>query len=314
MEKCILCGKPNTEKTRNASSNTTTYECDNCGIFYFYDFAKYKVEDEHLKLASIIKKFRIDGNTKNIGITATEYGDFDDEYTIEYSVEELLRFYPRTFEEKVDLILNNLSKLSKFEGDTIELDKYETNSVLYISDNDENCINYLLKTLQDLKYIEHTFFQINEYTTPNTFTLEPEGWKRIYNNTNMENTNKVFVAMWFDSKLNSAYEKGICKAITDNGYEPIRIDKAEHNNKICDEIIGAIRKAKFVICDFTGQRGGVYFEAGFAMGLNKQVIWCCKEEALKELHFDTRQYNHIIWKDEKELYENLDNRIKATII
>src|SRR5712672_2679134 len=34
-----------------------------------------------------------------------------------------------------------------------------------------------------------------------------------------------------------------------------------------DEIISQIRRSKFLIADFTGRRGGVYFEAGLAMGL-----------------------------------------------
>ena len=88
----------------------------------------------------------------------------------------------------------------------------------------------------------------------------------------------------------------------------------EFNDKICDEIIAHIRKAKFVIADVTQHKTGVYFEAGFAMGLGKPVIWTCKEEDLEKVHFDTRQYNHIFWKDENDLYERLTRRIQATII
>ena len=36
-----------------------------------------------------------------------------------------------------------------------------------------------------------------------------------------------------------------------------------------------IRKAEIVIADFTGQKAGVYFEAGFAMALKKEVYWTC---------------------------------------
>lgn len=45
------------------------------------------------------------------------------------------------------------------------------------------------------------------------------------------------------------------------------IGSKEHSNKIDDEIIGEIRRSAFIVADFTGHRGGVYFEAGFAMGL-----------------------------------------------
>lgn len=94
------------------------------------------------------------------------------------------------------------------------------------------------------------------------------------------------------------------KAISDAGYEPMRIDRREHNGKIDDQIIVEIKKSKFVVCDFTGHRGGVYFEAGFAMGLGKPVIWCCKEDYFNDLHFDTRQYNHIKWETKTNCIKN----------
>ncbi len=113
--------------------------------------------------------------------------------------------------------------------------------------------------------------------------------------------------------MDSVWKKAIEKAIVDAGFIPRRIDNKEHNNKICDEIVAEIRKSKFAVCDFTGQRGGVYFEAGFALGLGLPVIWTCKSDEVDKLHFDTRQYNHIVWDKEEDLYAKLFNRVKATI-
>jgi hypothetical protein len=62
----------------------------------------------------------------------------------------------------------------------------------------------------------------------------------------------------------------------------------EHINKIGDEIISQIRRSKFLIADFTGHRGGVYFEAGLAMGLGLLVFWTCRRDDLDKLHFDIR--------------------------
>jgi hypothetical protein len=62
----------------------------------------------------------------------------------------------------------------------------------------------------------------------------------------------------------------------------------EHINKIGDEIISQIRRSKFLIADFTGHRGGVYFEAGLAMGLGLPVFWTCRRDDLDKLHFDIR--------------------------
>jgi len=87
----------------------------------------------------------------------------------------------------------------------------------------------------------------------------------------------------------------------------------EHINRIDDEIIAHIKAASFVVADFTGHRGGVYFEAGFALGLDLPVIWCCRKDHLAELHFDIRQYNCIDWETPDELSMRLQNRIEATI-
>ncbi len=58
---------------------------------------------------------------------------------------------------------------------------------------------------------------------------------------------------------------------------------------------------------------GVYYEAGFAEGLGIPVIRTVRKDSLGELHFDTRQYNHIVYESQDELRVKLKNRIMATI-
>ncbi|WP_404405714.1 hypothetical protein [Pelagibacterium halotolerans] len=148
--------------------------------------------------------------------------------------------------------------------------------------------------------------------------LRPPGYARLAELDGASSaSDQAFVAMWFDNSMNDAYEKGIAAAIADAGYQPVRIDGKEHNNKIDDEIIAEIRRSRFLIADFTqgetGARGGVYYEAGFAHGPNIPVIFTCREDALGKVHFDTRQYNHIVWKASEDLRERLAQRISATI-
>lgn len=114
--------------------------------------------------------------------------------------------------------------------------------------------------------------------------------------------------------MDETFELGISRAVTDCGFTPIRIDRKEHNNQITDEIMAAIRDAEFVVADFSGNRGGVYYEAGYARGLGRSGIYCCRESDFDELHFDTRLINHIKWSDVADFREKLANRIKATIV
>ena len=120
--------------------------------------------------------------------------------------------------------------------------------------------------------------------------------------------------MWFDNSMKAIWNDAISPAILAAGYEPKRIDEHPHNNRIDDEIIALIRRSRFVVADFTGQRGGVYFEAGFALGMNLPVIWTVKKSALAEVHFDNRQYNFVTWEEDNlpEFKLNLQYRIEAT--
>lgn len=48
----------------------------------------------------------------------------------------------------------------------------------------------------------------------------------------------------------------------DYGLDAVRVDRVEHNEKICDRILAEVRFAQFLVADFTLHRGGVYFEQG----------------------------------------------------
>jgi hypothetical protein len=146
-------------------------------------------------------------------------------------------------------------------------------------------------------------------------TLSMDGWSRVQPFPRPGGIpGNCFVAMWFSEDLRAAYELGIEPAIADAGLKPIRIDRKEHNNEITDEIMSEIRNCQVMVADFTGQRGGVYYEAGFAMGLGRPVIWSCRKDEIEKLHFDTNHKNHIAWETPADVRQKLYNRIRATIL
>lgn len=152
------------------------------------------------------------------------------------------------------------------------------------------------------------------------YKITVEGYSRLEELRSADTGSSTgFVAMWFDNSTQQAWEEGIKLGIEDAGYEAVRIDQKEHNNRIDDEIIAEIRRSRFIIADFTqgedGARGGVYYEAGFAHGLGIEVFFTCEKKAFDKygVHFDTRQYNHIVWKNPGDLREKLARRISARI-
>lgn len=149
------------------------------------------------------------------------------------------------------------------------------------------------------EYVRNIYEGIREYNLKDCLELVGD-----------ENNKKVFIAMSFAENMEIA-RKSIEKAVKDSGYAPMLIDVKEHNKQIVPEIYKEISECKFVVADLTGQRGGVYYEAGYAVAKSKELILCCKEG--ENPHFDVAQINTIFWEDEQDLKERLIKRIKATI-
>jgi hypothetical protein len=122
-----------------------------------------------------------------------------------------------------------------------------------------------------------------------------------------------FVAMSFDAGLRPAWTNGFEPAIRAAGYVPLRIDEKEFLGGITDQIMAEIRRSRFVVADYTGQKNGVYFEAGFALGLSLPVIPTCRADEIEKRHFDIKHLNTLAWKNAGELADLLEKRIRAVI-
>lgn len=122
-----------------------------------------------------------------------------------------------------------------------------------------------------------------------------------------------FVAMSFDASLNDVWANGFDPGIRSTGFRPLRIDAKHYVGGIADEIMAEIRRSRFVVADYTNQANGVYFEAGFALGLGFTVIPTCQLDQIGDLHFDIRHLNTLLWQTPEELAVKLQNRIRAVI-
>lgn len=176
----------------------------------------------------------------------------------------------------------------------------------------------LAEYLQEQNWIDLSTGLHSYSSLPYELMLKPEGIKHLSNlrGANTDSAN-CFVAMWFNEEVQSAYIDAIKPALIESGYKPIRVDEIEHSDKIDDRIIAEIKRARFIIADFTAEptkpRGGVYYEAGFAQGLGIPVIWTCRTDRIDDVHFDTRQFNHITWNTPEELKEKLIIRVAAVV-
>jgi hypothetical protein len=288
--KCPLCGGPPTNRDWSILTSITVVECGRCGRFEITEDGFGALTRENKPLLSAYCRRLPDGAAPPIIARST--------------IEECIRALPQyTPPEQFDNLLEHMGRMSPALGEYTTF-KSDRDYPLLIARNSGE-VDYLIGQLRKRGYIDNTL--------DGSF-LTLAGWERLEEIKRTGRlSNRVFVAMWFDKSMDDLYDNAIKPAIREAGYEPLRIDRYEHANRIDDEIIAQIRRSRFMVADFTGQRYGVYFEAGMMLGLGRTVIWMCKKEELDEgkLHFDVRQFNFIAWESIEDAKKRLYYRILA---
>jgi nucleoside 2-deoxyribosyltransferase len=291
------------------SRRVSISECDTCGQYAWTLEAQSALinlnSEDKAKLSAYFRERSIEQAPL---ITMMENPAGSDILGI--TIDEILKFrFPGSISERIDRALLNLYRQSTTLGATFNLTADKDYPIVFA------------KNANEFLFITHALNEAGWVTCERVMggaliSLTLLGWNRIdelQRQSSLKESKQGFVAMSFDPSLDSAFKNGFEKAIDASGFRSMRVSLKEHNEKICDTIIAEIRKSLFLVADFTGQKGGVYFEAGYAMGLGLPVIWTCNEKDKDSLHFDTRQYNHILWTSETDLFDKLKKRIEATI-
>lgn len=300
-DSCVLCQLRDTGKQYSAitSQSVSNVNCKICGS---YQITIEAIEDIYsnkypVYLLQGYVRYKTDRGFNKIKINTETLSNILSDPT-----------NPSNIPEKLDILLLNLSRKTAYGGQNINI-SYDNDYPLGYAQNGIEFI-YLIDELNKLSFLYYT-------RSGNDFEIKilTKGWQKCIE---LEKTNKdsrqCFVAMSFQKKTNSIYKNAIKKAIEETGYTAYRIDKDEHTELIPYKMLSEIRKSKFVVADFTDHKGGVYFEAGFAMGLGFRVIWVCPKVEFEKAHFDIKQYNHIIYSNEEDLYNKLKTRIEAIIL
>lgn len=290
---CPMCNDP-TEVKRLVGS-ISEYVCRRCGTYEMGDGAAASIRGngDRWRLSVLTRRASVHGGKARI---------------LEEDMDSLIGEAPILTDplDGVDRILQYIEIMQRGNiGKPVKIEPFKDYPVAGC--RNENEFSYLMSLME--VQLCYTKIQASEGRV-----ITAKGWERL--NVLKRVSAKPFqgfVAMRIDDSVDCVWEKGICCALRETGYEPVRIDLKEHNEQITDEIIAEIRRSGLLVADFTGQRPNVYYEAGFAKGLGIPVIWLCDDSEKKELAFDTRQYNHILYKDVEDLYKRLRDRINATM-
>ena len=304
--------------------------CENCGPLWTPVYIPQAYDSKMHLIAGWLYEFNRDKKNEYLSLSRPE--DF----------EKLLydSRMPKTHMQRLEKLLINLYKSSDVVGEnfyagyfgddeipgvvTGETEKLLPISIAYAKDLDE--VYGMLHALEQLG------FMVRMPEDSLQYIITPKGFEKAEQllSSNIE-SKSVFVAMAFRDDLLEAYKKAIKPACEACGFNAIIISDKPHNNGITDEIIVEIKRSQFVIVDFTYNNNGAYWEAGYAQGLGRVVIRCCKAEwyygkskiydPAKEkvvevnngLHFDVKHYNTILWESHEQLIEILKSNIRANI-
>jgi nucleoside 2-deoxyribosyltransferase len=304
---CPFCSWKNPPTLQKGNNKSLRVECPRCGLYFLSVEATADAlwDDISTEDRILFSGYLRSRPKDEIYSVLTN--------TLMDNIPEIIAPYKTlTIIEKINMVLLFLGNKSKIIGQQISLDyKKEFTQFYFKKETEFKKINDYLSEKRLVKIeTPHLTSELCK------IQLTIEGFNR-YEELRAKNraSKKAFIAMNFDPKYNPLYE-AIKLACSECAFIGERVDKSEHNGKICNRIIREIKESRFVIADFTGQKAGVYYEAGYAQGLGIPVIWTCHKNEIDfdQVHFDTRQYNHIAWTNENDIKTCLCNRIKATIL
>ena len=116
---------------------------------------------------------------------------------------------------------------------------------------------------------------------PNVFSID---------GLNHRDSKLISVMMPFASNFDSVYS-AIQSAARDLNYSCGRADDFWKNPAIIQDIVDLIAKAHIVICDCTGRNPNVFYEAGIAHAIGKEVVLIAQSES--DIPFDLQHLRYI---------------------
>ena len=140
---------------------------------------------------------------------------------------------------------------------------------------------------------------INSYAIFHSVTLSLEGWEKYEEEKRGGfSGNYGFIASKFnDPDLDTFVNEVVKPAVKEIGYELVDMRDVARAGVIDNIMRTQIRDAAFVVADLTHDNLGAYWEAGYAEGLGKPVIYICERTKFEEAstHFDTNHCTTVPW-------------------
>ena len=147
-------------------------------------------------------------------------------------------------------------------------------------------------------------------------TLSLSGWEQYEAEKRGQFAgNYGFIAIQFnDPDLEAFVQEVVKPTVKENtGYDLVDMRDVSQAGIIDNIMRVQIRDAAFVIAELSHDNLGAYWEAGYAEGLGKPVIYICEQKKFdeKSTHFDTNHCTTVFWNRDND--EDFKKELIATI-
>ena len=229
------------------------------------------------------------------------------------TVDEVLKRPLPSPSEQADLLVRWIAENVDGPGETVEVGP-ATHGAIIGSKNDAG-FTFVLRHLSDEGLVSRNRAETEGAAGRAHVTPSFEGW-RYYESLlkGGETYRKAFMAMEFgDADLDKIVDEVFREAVRQAGFELNRLDDSPRAGLIDDRMRVEIQSSDFLIADLTHDNLGAYWEAGYAEGLGKPVVYTCEKTKFEQekTHFDTNHHLTIIW--DKDASNCVAEKLKATI-
>ncbi len=313
-DKCPICGSNIEEpKSRHYKSDYVyQYFCRRCGDFEvlggFSHFLPETLDNDAEKIAVISHWIRSKHESRSID----DLRQYEMPLLDQKIVETILKQKPPNPAEQANNIIRWLGENIEAPGDLIRLEPAKHQSIMGAITNIG--FVWIIRHLINEGIIEGTITTTTEHVT-----LSFKGWQYYEElKRGAIDSRKAFRAMKYgDPQLDKIVEEVFKPAVKQTGFELFKLADSPKAGLIDDKLRVEIQTSRFLIADLTHENAGAYWEAGYAEGLEKPVIYTCEKEKFEEqkTHFDTNHHLTVIWDagETQEAAEELKATIRATL-
>ncbi len=311
QDKCPVC---NTELKKTSPYNNgrdaETFSCYRCGDFVLSGTLI-------ATLPSILQKNKNADVKISHALRALQRVNTNPELSESMINAILEKPLPRPHEQ-ADLLIRWFAQHSDNPGDEVSLDPIE-HHLSIIGTNTEEGVVLILSHLIEKGLVKGelniNYGGFSHYVGFDQLALTFDGWNHYETLLKGSTTyRKAFMAMKFgDADLNAVLENVFKPSVKMAGFDLFKLDDEPRAGLIDDRLRVEIQSSDFLIADLTHANNGAYWEAGYAEGLGKPVIYTCEKEQFdsQKTHFDTNHHLTVVW--DKNAPEQAGELLKATI-